>query len=85
MNPLTSIPSKYRQYIYVAYGVVALLVGAFAAFYLATPQTPLPEWLNGAQRVIAYLAIPVGALAAVNTTSADGPPPVPANDPPVDH
>jgi hypothetical protein len=91
-NALTDIPPQVRRGIYAAYGLLALAVGALAAFYLATPDTALPDWLDGAQRVIAYLAIPVAAIAVPNVfvpspapptapppapPSASSPPPVP--------
>lgn len=73
MNFLTGIPPQVRKGVYIAYGVAALVVGALAAYYLSTPESTLPDWLEGAQRVIAYLAIPVAAMAVPNVSAADPP------------
>lgn len=80
MNPFTALPALYRQWLYFAYGFVALVFGAVSAYYYVTPDAALPEWLAGVGRVLAYLAIPFGALAGSNVTSKDGPPPAPHND-----
>lgn len=57
-----------RKIIYGTYAVAALIVGGVAAYFLGV-QAPTPEPVIGAQAVIAYLGIPVGALAVVNTNS----------------
>jgi hypothetical protein len=63
------VPSgRARQIIYGAYAVGALAVGGAAAYFLGTGD-PLPDPVLGAQAVVAYLGIPIGALAAANTTS----------------
>jgi hypothetical protein len=80
MNFLTDIPPQVRKGIYVVYGLAALVIGALAAYYLATPDSTLPDWLDGAQRVIAYLAIPVAAMAVPNVSST-----APQVDPPSSH
>jgi hypothetical protein len=58
-----------RKVIYGLYVVAAVILGGIAVYFPAVQQ-PAPEWLLGAQAVIAYLAIPVGALALVNTPAA---------------
>lgn len=57
-----------RKWIYGAYAILAIAVGATVAGFLAVTTT-LPTWLEVSQAVIAYLAIPVGGLAAVNTNT----------------
>jgi len=80
MNPLTSIPALYRQRLYVGYGVAALIVGAISAYFLVTPDTTLPLWLSGAQRVLGFLALPFGVLAGANVGPEDRPKPAPKAD-----
>lgn len=57
-----------RKWIYGVYAILALLVGATVAGFQAV-ATILPTWVEITQAVIAYLAIPVGGLAAVNTNT----------------
>jgi xanthine/uracil permease len=66
-NVITS--AAIRKYVYGIYSVAALIVGGAAAYFLGIAQ-PIPELVTGAQAVIAYLAIPVGALALANTSTA---------------
>ena len=56
---------RARKIIYGAYVVAAIAVGGTAAYFLGIAQ-PLPEQVVGAQAVIAYLGIPIGALALAN-------------------
>lgn len=66
INPFTALPASARKGLYIAYGVVALVVGAVDVFY----GDGDPSWLEGAQNVVAYLALPFGALAASNTPAS---------------
>lgn len=66
-NVITS--ARIRAAIYTVYVVAAIVVGAFPIAYAAT-SAPAPSWVAIATAVIAYLAIPVGGLAAVNTPAA---------------
>jgi hypothetical protein len=63
-NVITS--GTIRKIVYGTYAVAALIVGGAAAYFLGIDQ-PIPELVTGAQAVVAYLAIPVGALALANT------------------
>ncbi|MGV8912252.1 MAG: hypothetical protein ACOH14_06490 [Rhodoglobus sp.] len=58
--------AKVRKIIYGVYAVGALAVGGAAAYFLGV-ELPIPEQVSGAQAVVAYLAIPIGALALMNT------------------
>jgi xanthine/uracil permease len=61
-----------RKYVYGVYAVAALIVGGAAAYFLGI-DVEIPQVVIGSQAVIAYLAIPVGALALANTSSANKP------------
>jgi len=62
--------SKIRKVVYAVYAVGALAVGGAAAYFLGV-DLPIPEQVSGAQAVVAYLAIPIGALALVNTPARE--------------
>ena len=53
-----------RRGIYSTYAILAIAVGAIVAGFGVTGF--LPAWLEAAQSVVAYLAVPIGGLAAVN-------------------
>ena len=55
-----------RKVIYSVYAIAALAVGGIIAYFFSI-GVQLPVEIVGAQAVIAYLAIPVGALALANT------------------
>ena len=63
--------SKVRKIVYGTYAVGALIVGGAVAYFLGV-DLPIPEQVSGAQAVVAYLAIPIGALALANTSQAKG-------------
>lgn len=63
MNPLTSLPARVRQGLYVGYGLLVIVYGALTAAYLQDP-----EWLDVAGRVLTPLAVPFAALAATHVT-----------------
>ena len=59
MNPLTNvIPAEYRKYIYAAFTLVGIVVGALNIAGVNT---------GAAVEVIAYLGVALGATAAANT------------------
>lgn len=68
-NVITS--ATVRKAIYGVYAGAAVVVGGCAAYFLGTGHN-LPEIVTGAQAVVAYLAIPIGGLALVNTASSSG-------------
>lgn len=55
-----------RAVIYGAYVIAALVVGGIQVGFSAV-EAIQPDWVGAAQAVIAYLAIPVGGLAAINS------------------
>lgn len=57
-----------RQVVYGVYAISALVVGGIAAYFLGIGQS-VPEAIVGAQAVVAYAGIPVGALAVANTNT----------------
>lgn len=64
-NPLSDIlPATVRRYVYAAYVVAGLVIGALAVAGVDVGKAP---------DVMAYLAIPIGALAASNTSGASEP------------
>jgi hypothetical protein len=64
VNPLTSLPARVRQGLYVAYGLLVIAYGALTAAYLTDPS-----WLDVAGRVLTTLAVPFAALAATHVTT----------------
>jgi hypothetical protein len=64
--------ARARRVIYGAY-VIALVIAGAAQAWFAALQLAQPSALVGALAVLAYLGIPVGALALANT----GTPPAP--------
>lgn len=65
-NPLTLLPPTARKLLYVAYGLVALVVACVDVYYGAGD----PDWVQRVQDVVAYLAVPMGVLAASNTPAS---------------
>lgn len=67
-NPLTDVvPAQYRKYLYTAYAVIGVLIGATQVGYVAASQGQ-PTWLTVALAIYAYLGIALGFTAAANTT-----------------
>ena len=62
---------KARRIVYGAYAGAAFIVGGVAAYFLGIGEQ-LPTIVVGAQAVVAYAGIPIGALAVANTTPSDG-------------
>lgn len=63
------INSAYaRRLIYSVYVVAILVLGAFQVGFAASSAGVQPEWLTVALAVAAYLGVPIGGLAAVNTS-----------------
>lgn len=71
MNPFTHIPAVYRKYVYIAYGAVALVVACIDVGFASAAASD-PVWLTVTQDVLAYLAAPVGVLAASNVSTPEG-------------
>jgi len=63
--------STIRKAVYGTYATGALLIGGAAAYFLGIGES-IPQVVIGAQAVVAYLAIPIGALALANTPAKDG-------------
>ena len=59
---------KARKIIYGAYIVTLIIAGAIQVAYAAI-QLGQPVWLVASLAVLAYLGIPVGGLALVNSPS----------------
>lgn len=57
------VPAAARKIIYAVYVVAGLVIGSVA---VATQGTL--EWVEPAERVMAYLAVPLALLAGVNVT-----------------
>jgi hypothetical protein len=68
-NVLILLPAKARQIVYVAYGIIALVCASTQVGYNAIDLAN-PAWLVVSSAVIAFLAVPIGALAALNVTAS---------------
>lgn len=62
---------KARRVVYGAYACAAFVVGGVAAYFLGIGEQ-LPTVVVGAQAVVAYAGIPIGALAVANTPPSGG-------------
>lgn len=69
---LTGLPARVRQTLYVAYGLVGLVVGS-ALIAFATLGS-VPVWLTVAAAVVTYLSTPFATIAASNVQKRDTPP-----------
>ena len=67
MNVLTYIPAKARQYIYLSYSGVGIVMGAILAGY-GSLQMVTPDWLVVAQAVYGYVGTATNIVAASNVT-----------------
>lgn len=69
-NDLGTVVSsaKARKAIYGIYVIGILVIGAIQVGFAAI-SAGQPDWLTVALAVGAYLGVPVGALAAANTTT----------------
>lgn len=67
-NVLVLLPARARQVIYVLFGLVGLANGSALVAY-ASAGYALPAWLIVSTAVIAYLAVPFGALASLNVAT----------------
>jgi len=70
-NPLTLLPAKARQTVYVVYGVIVIASGATQVGYSAVPGMAQPVWLTVTLAVVLYLGVPISALAATNVKPTD--------------
>lgn len=78
MNPLTRIPAKYRLWIYGAFFLVGVFLGACD---VADAGTIFGADVDKALDVYAYVAIALGLTAASNVDRPDVPKPAPTNNP----
>lgn len=70
MNPLTSIPPKVRKVLYLVYGVVGLVLGAFQ---VAGVDAVGPVDVSTALAVYAYVGVALGFTAGSNVDTPDPP------------
>ena len=64
-NPLTNIiPAQYRKYVYAAYALAGLVVGALAIAGVNVGAAP---------EVLAYVGAALGLVAASNTPASQRP------------
>lgn len=78
MNPLTSIPAKYRLWLYGAFFLVGVILGAAD---VADAGTIFGVSVDKALDVYAYVGIALGLTAASNVDRYDVPKPAPTNNP----
>lgn len=64
-NPLV------RKVIYGIYIVAGVLLGAIQVGFAAAEGAGQPDWLTITLAVYAFLSVPVGSLALVNTTAGE--------------
>lgn len=76
MNPFTLLPALYRQYVYVGYVSVLLILGSIDVG-LGAAGVADPVWFTVTGEVVKYLGAPIGALAASNVGPEDRPKPAP--------
>jgi len=62
---LDIIPAQGRKYLYAAYALVGLILGATQVGFLAAGDQPL--WLTIALAVYGFIGTGIGATASVNT------------------
>lgn len=60
--------ARIRKIIYTVYVLVIIIIGAIQVGFAAV-SAGQPDWLTIALAVAAYLGVPVGGLAAVNTST----------------
>lgn len=60
-----------RKVIYGAYIVLGVIVGATQVAFAALEGAGQPDWLTVTLAVYAFLSVPVGSLALVNTTAGE--------------
>lgn len=64
-NPLV------RKVIYGVYIVAGVILGAIQVGFAAMEGAGQPDWLTVTLAVYAFLSVPVGSLALVNTTAGE--------------
>lgn len=62
--------ARVRKAIYAVYVVAIIVIGAIQVGFAAI-SAGQPEWLTVSLAVAAYLGVPVGGLAAVNTSTKE--------------
>lgn len=68
-NPFTLLGPKARKAVYAIYAFAALIAICIDVGYNAAAVAD-PTWLKVTQDILAYLAAPVGVLAASNTPAS---------------
>lgn len=68
LNPLTQIPASVRKWLYLAYGVVGLVLGALQ---VADVQSLGDLSTDKALQVLAYVGLALGFTAAANVTATN--------------
>lgn len=71
MNPLTTIPARWRRRVYAGYAWLGLGIGATQVGYSAA-SVDQPVALTVALAVYAFVGGAIGAAAASNTPQGDG-------------
>lgn len=71
-NPLTLLPARVRQAVYICYGLASLVGVGLTAYYGALPDLTVPGWLTGGLAVLGALAAPISVLAATNVKDVNG-------------
>lgn len=60
-----------RKVIYGIYIVAGVILGAVQVAFAAIEGAGQPDWLTVSLAVYAFLSVPVGSLALVNTTAGE--------------
>lgn len=60
-----------RKVIYGIYIVAGVILGAVQVAFASIAGAGQPDWLTVSLAVYAFLSVPVGSLALVNTTAGD--------------
>lgn len=69
MTPVLQVPARVRAWLYGAFSVVSLAVGAAQVGYAAVPADS-PTWLNVALAVVPFVGAGLTGVAATHTPTA---------------
>lgn len=72
MNPRVTLPPQVRGPLYVAYGIIGVVIGAVQVGF-ASAELGQPMWLTVSLSVYAFLGAAFGLTAGSNTTTDDTP------------
>lgn len=70
MNPLTEIPANVRRWLYLAYSLAGIALGAVTAYFGAVGDVA-PEWVAGVAAVLAVVGTGLGLTAASNVRTPE--------------